>query len=269
VNKFQVKTDKSVLVQSGSERDGNGSGDAFTLIELLVVIAIIAILAALLLPALARSKQSAQATKCLSNNREIGVATWMYLSDFNDVFPPSTTPSGAETSLSWLGQIGLYPGYNEESASDRWLTPYLVRSTADPNTEVLVADCPGDLKSYLGTGNSAFQDFGSSYQANLYGGDYGISNLTISADDLNCIKTADVAKPSRFIIFPEPGAAWVGCDHWTLTTAPPQYPMIDLMWHGNDYCWNTLFADSHAAMIQYSIQYSNQTAPNYSFDRRY
>jgi prepilin-type N-terminal cleavage/methylation domain-containing protein len=60
---------------------------AFTLIELLVVIAIIAILAAILFPVFAQAKLAAKKTVALSNAKQLGTATFIYMGDSDDSFP--------------------------------------------------------------------------------------------------------------------------------------------------------------------------------------
>ena len=88
----------------------------FTLIELLVVIMIIVVLIGLLLPALRRSRESARAVVCLSNQRQIGTALMAYANTYKEWIPRESGSSEAVASgdprpRNPQGRIPLFPAW--------------------------------------------------------------------------------------------------------------------------------------------------------------
>jgi prepilin-type processing-associated H-X9-DG protein len=100
---------------------------------LLTVIGIIGILAGLALPGLVRAKAMAGSIRCLSNLRQIGLATRLYADDHSDELPRSQHSAFAHGQLAWGRAIA--PGLGGSDLSWTQLLSGVYHCPADRRTE--------------------------------------------------------------------------------------------------------------------------------------
>lgn len=126
---------------------------SFTLVELLVVIAIIAVLAAMLLPALARAKESARRAKCLSNLKQAGLGLKLFANDHNGRYPWHTSPNDGGT----YGPLAGDSWRNFVAAAKELDTPRILVCPSDRATKTTAlnwSDAPAGLLNIANRGQA-------------------------------------------------------------------------------------------------------------------
>jgi len=176
----------------------------FTLIELLAVMAVIAILAALVMPALSRARERANAIACLNNSRQLALANQLYVDEHDSFLPYNLVLAGTSyrTNLNWANDVMTRDlssdNTNTDTIASASLGPYVSRNTG-------VFRCPSD-RSMSAVQNEAGWDHRiRSYSMNAMIGNVG--KYLANGENINnpnyqqYLKISQILRPSDIYVF--------------------------------------------------------------------
>lgn len=242
----------------------------FTLIEVLVVIAIIAILAAILFPVFAQAKAAAKAIACMSNMRQIGYATQLYLQDYDETWFPSFTVStlpGFAPQRPWLGfdnnnapNNGGFYG-NDDAPATGNPQPGLIDLYLKSND---VRKCPSQpnnwqtayaINGFSSTKPSDYYTTNPEAQGNEYSPTEKIETSVNGFEVSIPAPNTEVEEPTNTMIMWEHEATVPMCNFlqpYDWLSSPPDIPAVRDHFHflhGSGS--NTLWADMHSKRLFY------------------
>ncbi len=256
-NPRKVGVVSSTTVGSGSPSTSSGKGPfhrgrdvvfGFTLIELLVVIAIIAILAAMLLPALTKAKNKAQAMGCINNLKQLQTGWAMYKEDHRDVLLPNA-PLGAPGNQTWCS--GSSEDWNMANANTNPV-PYLTSLMAPYMSKQLgVYKCPSDkIPSRNGPRIRTYS------MNSQMGSIYGLVNYNTGWKQYAKASEIIVPTPTDAVIFADEHPGSLNDGYLQVGLGTPIFPDIPGSFH--DWACSFSFADGHASRRKWATGVINK-----------